>query len=89
MLANKNGNFACVSKFYISTQFDINTQELEITESVVEKKDKCVNIDKIFLILCTYFLKILRTLLISEIQSKNGHAKTIKSNIFSVCLLNN
>lgn len=58
MLANKNGNFACVSKFYISTQFYINTQELEIKESVVEKKDKCVNIDKIFLILCTYFFKI-------------------------------
>lgn len=58
MLANKSGNFACVSKFYISTQFYINTQELEIKESVVEKKDKCVNIDKIFLILCTYFFKI-------------------------------
>ena len=52
MFVNENGNFACVSQF--CTFSSSNKQELEIKENV-EKKDKCVNIDKTFIILSTYF----------------------------------
>ena len=80
MFVNENGNFACVSQF--CTFSSSNKQELEIKENV-EKKDKCVNIDKIFIILSTYFfLQFLSILLISDVLSKNDHTKTLKSKFF-------